>query len=45
MSFDPADTANPVSLEDLIEKEKKILDDWVKTFEDRKGYPCVGRLE
>jgi len=45
MSFDPADTANPVSLEDLTEKEKKILDDWVNTFEDRKGYPCVGRLE
>jgi membrane-associated progesterone receptor component len=45
MSFDPADTANPVSLEDLTEKEKQTLNDWVKTFEDRKCYPCVGRLE
>jgi membrane-associated progesterone receptor component len=43
MSFDSADTENP-SISDLSEKERKVLDDWVKTFEERKGYPCVGRL-
>lgn len=43
MSFDPADVENP-DCSTLTEKEKKILRDWVKTFEERKGYPCVGLL-
>jgi membrane-associated progesterone receptor component len=44
MSFDVKNTENPC-ISDLDEKEMKILNDWVKTFEDRKNYPCVGRLE
>eukprot|EP00978_Attheya_sp_CCMP212_P001900 scaffold3917_cov53-Attheya_sp.AAC.2 len=44
MSFDVKNTEN-TSISDLDEKEMKILDDWVKTFESRKNYPCVGRLE
>uniref|UniRef100_A0A7S1ZS28 Cytochrome b5 heme-binding domain-containing protein n=1 Tax=Trieres chinensis TaxID=1514140 RepID=A0A7S1ZS28_TRICV len=43
MSLDPADTEN-TSTSDLSEKEIKVLNDWVKTFEERKKYPCVGRL-
>lgn len=44
MSFDPEDVQN-TSVSDLEEKQKKILSDWIKTFEERKGYPVVGRLE
>mmetsp|Transcript_24898 Transcript_24898/g.31737 ORF Transcript_24898/g.31737 Transcript_24898/m.31737 type:complete len:165 (+) Transcript_24898:318-812(+) len=44
MSFDPADTEN-TDTSDLTDKEKKVLDDWVKTFEERKGYPIVGVQE
>lgn len=44
MSFDPKDTEDP-DISELTEKEKKILSDWIKTFEERKMYPCVGRLE
>lgn len=33
------------SLEGLTEKEVKIMEDWIKTFEERKMYPIVGRLE
>eukprot|EP00980_Cylindrotheca_fusiformis_P008730 scaffold1868_cov193-Cylindrotheca_fusiformis.AAC.15 len=44
MSFDPADLEN-TSIDDLEEKHKKTLDDWIKTFEEKKGYPVVGRLE
>lgn len=44
MSFDPSDVENP-DTSDLSEKEKKVLDDWIKTFEERKKYPCVGILE
>lgn len=44
MSFDPKDIENPTT-GDLTEKEKKVLDDWIKTFEERKHYPCVGLLE
>eukprot|EP00565_Helicotheca_tamesis_P003368 CAMPEP_0185729146 /NCGR_PEP_ID=MMETSP1171-20130828/4493_1 /TAXON_ID=374046 /ORGANISM="Helicotheca tamensis, Strain CCMP826" /LENGTH=290 /DNA_ID=CAMNT_0028397923 /DNA_START=136 /DNA_END=1008 /DNA_ORIENTATION=- len=44
MSFDPADTEN-TDTNDLTEKEKKVLADWAKTFEEKKGYPCVGVLE
>ena len=44
MSFDPADTADP-DVSNLTEKERKVLGDWVKTFEEKKNYPCVGRLK
>lgn len=43
MSFDPADTENP-DISNLTEKERKVMDDWVKTFEEKKLYPIVGRL-
>lgn len=43
MSFDPADTAN-TDTSDLTEKELKVLADWLKTFQVRKQYPCVGTL-
>mmetsp|Transcript_18812 Transcript_18812/g.42929 ORF Transcript_18812/g.42929 Transcript_18812/m.42929 type:complete len:164 (-) Transcript_18812:60-551(-) len=43
MSFDPADLEN-TDLGDLDEKHLKILGDWVNTFENRKKYPCVGKL-
>ena len=43
MSFDPADTEN-TDTSDLDEKQLKTLADWIKTFQDRKGYPIVGRL-
>lgn len=43
MSFDPQDLAN-TNIDDLTEKQKKILDDWVQTFEVKKGYPIVGNL-
>jgi hypothetical protein len=44
MSFEPDDISNP-SVEDLDEKQKKVLADWIKTFEEKKGYPVVGRLK
>jgi hypothetical protein len=44
MSFDPADLENS-SIDDLEDKQKKILEDWIKTFEEKKAYPIVGRLE
>lgn len=43
MSFNPADINNP-SIADLTDKQQKILNDWCKTFEQKKGYPCVGLL-
>lgn len=43
MSFNPKDIENP-SLDDLTDKQVAVLTDWCKTFEERKGYPCVGRL-
>lgn len=43
MSLDEADLAN-TDTSDLEEKQLKVLADWIKTFEERKGYPCVGRL-
>uniref|UniRef100_A0A7S1Y1A2 Cytochrome b5 heme-binding domain-containing protein n=1 Tax=Grammatophora oceanica TaxID=210454 RepID=A0A7S1Y1A2_9STRA len=43
MSFDEADIlSNEVS--DLPEDKKKVLKDWIKTFEERKRYPIVGQL-
>ena len=44
MSLDEADLDNP-RIDDLTEKEIKILDDWVKKFEQAKGYPVVGKLK
>merc|ERR1712071_299480 len=43
MSFNPSDIENS-SISDLTEKQLKILSDWCVTFEERKGYPCVGLL-
>jgi len=44
MSFDPADLEN-TDISDLDDKQLKVLDDWCKNFEEKKFYPCVGRLE
>ncbi|CAJ1911241.1 unnamed protein product [Cylindrotheca closterium] len=44
MSFDPADLEN-TSTDDLEEKQLKVLADWIKTFEEKKAYPIVGKLE
>ena len=43
MSFDPNDIQN-TDISDLDEKKVKVLLDWVKTFEEKKGYPVVGKL-
>ena len=43
MSFDDADVKN-ANTSDLDEKQKKVLDDWIRTFEVRKGYPVVGKV-
>ncbi|KAL7468539.1 hypothetical protein ACHAXS_008777 [Conticribra weissflogii] len=44
MSFDPKDVENTY-IGDLEEKQVKVLMDWVKTFEEKKGYPVVGKLD
>lgn len=44
MSFDPKDADNP-DISDLEEKKVKVLMDWVTTFENKKGYPVVGKLD
>jgi membrane-associated progesterone receptor component len=44
MSFDPKDVEN-TDISDLEEKKVKILKDWMKTFEEKKGYPIVGKLD
>lgn len=44
MSFDPKDADNP-DISDLEEKKVKVLRDWVATFENKKGYPVVGKLD
>jgi membrane-associated progesterone receptor component len=44
MSFDPEDVEN-TSIDDLEDKQRKILDDWIKTFADKKKYPVVGKLK
>lgn len=36
-------TSNDVS--DLTEKQIKVLNDWITTFEEKKKYPIVGRLQ
>ena len=43
MSLKEEDAQNP-DISDLSEKQIKVLEDWKKTFEERKGYPVVGRL-
>lgn len=44
MSLDPADAKNS-DISDLNPKQIKIMNDWKKTFEERKGYPIVGKLK
>lgn len=44
MSLDVKDAENS-DTSDFTEKEIKILNDWIKTFKDRKRYPVVGRLK
>lgn len=44
MSFDPKDVEN-TDISDLEEKKVKVLKDWVKNFEEKKGYPVVGKLD
>lgn len=44
MSFEPKDVENS-DISDLDDNKVKILMDWVKTFEEKKGYPVVGRLD
>jgi membrane-associated progesterone receptor component len=44
MSLKEEDAKNP-DISDLDEKKIKVLNDWKKTFEERKSYPIVGRLE
>lgn len=43
MSFEPDDLSN-TAIDDLDEKQKKVLTDWIKMFEEKKLYPIVGRL-
>jgi hypothetical protein len=44
MSFEPDDLSN-TSIDDLDEKQKKVLADWITMFEEKKLYPIVGRLK
>jgi membrane-associated progesterone receptor component len=44
MSLDIADLENP-DISALTEKEDKVLNDWIKTFAERKTYPVVGKLK
>lgn len=44
MSFDPADLEN-TDVSDCTEKQRKTLEDWIKTFEERKLYPIIGKLK
>lgn len=44
MSLEEADLDNP-DISDLTEKERKVLDDWVRKFEDARKYPVVGKLK
>eukprot|EP00549_Striatella_unipunctata_P001916 CAMPEP_0118704608 /NCGR_PEP_ID=MMETSP0800-20121206/19338_1 /TAXON_ID=210618 ORGANISM="Striatella unipunctata, Strain CCMP2910" /NCGR_SAMPLE_ID=MMETSP0800 /ASSEMBLY_ACC=CAM_ASM_000638 /LENGTH=291 /DNA_ID=CAMNT_0006606533 /DNA_START=21 /DNA_END=896 /DNA_ORIENTATION=- len=44
MSFEKAIVDNP-NTDDLSEKELKIMNDWITTFEVRKTYPIVGTLK
>jgi membrane-associated progesterone receptor component len=44
MSFAPEDLENTTT-DDLDEKQRQTLHDWVVTFEEKKKYPVVGRLQ
>ena len=44
MSLDVKDVEN-TSIADCTEKQLKVMNDWIKTFEERKKYPVVGRLK
>ncbi len=44
VSLDPKDAENP-DVSDLNEKQIKTLNDWINTFEEKKKYPVVGRLQ
>ena len=44
MSLDDADLENS-GTDDLTEKQINTMNDWIKTFTERKSYPIVGRLE
>jgi len=44
MSLDLKEVENS-DISDLTEKEIQVLNDWIKTFEERKGYPIAGMLE
>jgi membrane-associated progesterone receptor component len=44
MSLDEKDLDNR-SVADCNEKQLNIMKDWIKTFEQRKKYPLVGRLK
>ena len=44
MSLDIKDVVNS-EISDLTEKEIQVLNDWIKTFEDRKHYPVVGIIQ
>jgi predicted heme/steroid binding protein len=43
MSFQQEDL-DDTSVDDLTDAQRKVLQDWIRTFEERKTYPCVGRL-
>jgi len=43
MSFNPEDLED-ANVEDLNEKQLKVLEDWINTYEVKKCYPIVGRL-
>jgi len=44
MSLDDENLDN-TAIDDLTEKQQNTLNDWIKTFSERKGYPVVGRLQ
>jgi membrane-associated progesterone receptor component len=44
MSLDIKDVEN-TSIADCTEKQLSVMHDWIKTFEERKKYPVVGRLK
>ena len=44
MSLDEADIEN-TSIEGLTEKQISTMNDWIKTFRERKNYPVVGKLK
>ena len=44
MSLDEKDLDN-TSIADCTEKQIQTMNDWIKTFTERKGYPVVGRLD